>query len=467
MAQIGPGVLQWRVMGFVITPSATALAVASAISLVVMVLGWQRHASPGGKAFGALMTAVVWWTLFAALEAAAVDTGLKILISKIEYVGTVCTAPLFLMFALRNRAGERHLRTVQIGPLWIVPFATLIAVATNDWHRLFWTGFTPSPVAGSNLLMYAHGPLFYVQTAYAFALTLVGTYLLVRSVFGAQRVFRLQTAVLLAAAMAPWVGVAVYLTPLNPWPGLDLIPLSFTATGVLLLLALWRFRLLDLAPVALRQLFAGMTDGLLVLDAQDRVVDINPAARQLFGVEDEPAGRSAHTLAGWDRMIPAQWGTGEERIETRFPGEPARYLDLRVTTIPGSEGAVAGRLVVIRDVTARREVEFEREHLIGELQRALADIRTLRGLLPICAGCKKIRDDRGYWQGLEQYLSEHAEVQFSHGLCPDCLRKYYSAADGGPADPSSAGGSPVAGPGEGGVSDGSGPDAVGGPGGRR
>ncbi|MCX7029871.1 MAG: hypothetical protein NTU62_07085, partial [Spirochaetes bacterium] len=82
-----------------ITPSATAQAVASAISLVVMALAWHRHASPGGKAFGVLMAAVVWWTLFAALEAAAVDTTLKILISKIEYVGTVCTAPLFLLFA--------------------------------------------------------------------------------------------------------------------------------------------------------------------------------------------------------------------------------------------------------------------------------------------------------------------------------------------------------------------------------
>ena len=420
-------------MGFVVTPFATALAAASAVSLVVMLLGLPRRASPGGTAFVALMAAVVWWTLFAAFEAAAVSPDLKITISKIEYAGTVCTAPLFLLFALRRRAGDRRLRAVLVGPLAIVPSATLVAVATNDWHRLFWTGFTASPVAGSNLLVYGHGPLFYVQTAYAFALTLTGTVLLVRSAFGAQRVFRLQASVLLAAALAPWVGVAVYLTPLNPWPGLDLIPLSFTATGVLLLLALWKFRLLDLAPVALRQLFAGMTDGLMVLDAQDRVVDINPAARQLFDAEENPVGRSARSLAGWRQMMPAQWGPGEERIETRLPGEPARYLDMRVTTIGGREGGVAGRLVLIRDITARREVELERERLIGELRKALADIHILRGLLPICAGCKKIRDDRGYWQGLEQYLSEHAEVQFSHGLCPDCLTRYYpdGAADGG------------------------------------
>jgi PAS domain-containing protein len=430
-------------MGFVITPSATAQAIASVITLVVMAIAWHRSTSPGGRAFGALMAAVVWWTLFAALEAAAIDPALKIAISKVEYFGTVCTAPLFLLFSLTSRAGERRLKTVPFVAMWVVPFATLVAVFTNDAHRLFWTGFTPSPVEGSNLLVYGHGPLYYVLTVYAFALTLAGTILLVRSALGAQRVFRLQAAVLLAAAVAPWAGVAVYLTPLNPWPGLDLIPLSFAATGVLLLLALWRFRLLDLAPVALRQLFAGMTDGLVVLDAQDRVVDTNPAARQLFGVEGSPVGFPARSLAGWRQMMPAQWGGGEERIETRLPGEPARYLDLRVTTIAGHDGAVAGRLVVIQDVTARREVELERERLIGELQKALADIRTLRGLLPICAGCKKIRDDQGYWQGLEQYLSEHAEVQFSHGLCPDCLGKYYpSPEDGEPDDDDASGEGP-------------------------
>jgi PAS domain-containing protein len=418
-------------MDFLVTPFATAQAVASAISLVVMVMAWRRHASPGGKAFGALMAAVVWWTLFAALEAAAVPASLKILISKLEYAGTVCTAPLFLLFAVRGRAGERRLNAALLGPMWIVPLATLVAVFTNDWHRLFWIGFTPSPVAHSNLLVYVHGPLFYVQTAYSFALTFAGTVLLVRSAFGTQRVFRLQAVVLLGAALAPWVGVLVYLTPLNPWPGLDLIPLSFAATGVLLLVALWRFRLLDLAPVALRQLFAGMTDGLVVLDERDRVVDINPAARQIFDVEASPVGMPARMLAGWERMIPAQWGTGEERIETRSPGDPVRYLDLRVTPILGRDGCLAGRIVVIRDISARHEVELERERLIGELKKALADIRTLRGLLPICAGCKKIRDDKGYWRGLEQYLSEHADVHFSHGLCPDCLSKYNPPAGGG------------------------------------
>jgi len=106
-------------------------------------------------------------------------------------------------------------------------------------------------------------------------------------------------------------------------------------------------------------------------------------------------------------------------MELELPGASLRHCDMRVSPLVDRRGNPAGRLLLIRDVTERRKVELERERLIGELQDALADIRTLRGLLPICASCKKIRDDEGYWRNLEQYVTADSEAQFSHGLCPD------------------------------------------------
>ncbi len=73
----------------------------------------------------------------------------------------------------------------------------------------------------------------------------------------------------------------------------------------------------------------------------------------------------------------------------------------------------------------RKKNEAEREMLIRDLKDALAEVKRLSGLLPICASCKKIRDDKGYWQQIERYMSEHAAVRFSHGICPDCARKLY------------------------------------------
>ncbi len=80
---------------------------------------------------------------------------------------------------------------------------------------------------------------------------------------------------------------------------------------------------------------------------------------------------------------------------------------------------------IIHDVTERKKMEKERDNLINELQMALKEIKTLRGILPICSACKKIRDDQGYWNRLEAYLYKHSEATFSHGLCPDCARKLY------------------------------------------
>lgn len=84
------------------------------------------------------------------------------------------------------------------------------------------------------------------------------------------------------------------------------------------------------------------------------------------------------------------------------------------------------------DITARKVVEAEREQLIAELKDALANIKTLQGLIPICAYCKKIRNDEGYWQQLDVYVKQHADVSFTHGSCPECFEKVMKEFHGSP-----------------------------------
>jgi nitrate/nitrite-specific signal transduction histidine kinase len=78
-----------------------------------------------------------------------------------------------------------------------------------------------------------------------------------------------------------------------------------------------------------------------------------------------------------------------------------------------------------QEITERKRVEAEREKLIRELQEALAKVKTLSGFIPICASCKKIRDDKGYWEQVEVYIRNHSEAEFSHGICPECFKKLY------------------------------------------
>ena len=115
-------------------------------------------------------------------------------------------------------------------------------------------------------------------------------------------------------------------------------------------------------------------------------------------------------------------GTRTETTIT-FLGE-THHFDLTVEPLRNAFGVVIGVTCAAANVTALKQVAAEKERLIGELQEALARVKLLSGLLPICAGCKMIRDEHGAWQQMEMYIRAHSEANFSHGLCPDCSEQF-------------------------------------------
>jgi CheY-like chemotaxis protein len=134
-----------------------------------------------------------------------------------------------------------------------------------------------------------------------------------------------------------------------------------------------------------------------------------------------------HNLA---RLVPAvrrELGDAETRCQRRIAAEALKtayeVLEMKVTERTAELSRMNEALK--REIEQRARAEREREGLIGELQDALAKVKTLSGLLPICAGCKKIRDDSGYWNQIEDYIRRHSDVDFTHGLCPECAKKLY------------------------------------------
>jgi len=99
------------------------------------------------------------------------------------------------------------------------------------------------------------------------------------------------------------------------------------------------------------------------------------------------------------------------------------WVNLTATTIRDGEGNVLYAMGMVDDISKRKVAEQEKELLISQLQDALANIKTLKGLIPICAWCKKIRDDKGYWKKVETYIEEHSDASFTAGICPKCLHK--------------------------------------------
>ena len=111
-------------------------------------------------------------------------------------------------------------------------------------------------------------------------------------------------------------------------------------------------------------------------------------------------------------------------LEYRFKHKDGSWLALESTGSNQLDNELIGAIVInSRDVTERKACQDEREHLIFQLKDALAKIKTLTGLLPVCAWCRKIRDDDGYWKKVEDYIKEHTDASFTHGICPKCLKK--------------------------------------------
>ncbi len=190
----------------------------------------------------------------------------------------------------------------------------------------------------------------------------------------------------------------------------------------------------------LRDITSSLAEGLYVLNDKGEVTFMNPEAEFLLGwTEAELMGRNVHDMVhnhpSDGSVLPLAECPMHSVIMTgeRYVSRDQVFIRKDGTTFPVSvhssplreNGKVVASVTTFRDITERKRIEQERERLIAELQKALAEIRTLRGILPICSSCKKIRDDKGAWHQMEAYIHEHTNVEFSHGLCKECAQKIY------------------------------------------
>lgn len=118
-------------------------------------------------------------------------------------------------------------------------------------------------------------------------------------------------------------------------------------------------------------------------------------------------------------------GTQIYEFEVKNKSDRIRNVIFHKATFYDSNGEASGLIGAVLDITARKEAEDEREKSISELKVALDKVKVLSGFLPICASCKKIRDDKGYWNQIEEYIRKHSEAEFSHSIYPECVEKLY------------------------------------------
>ena len=175
----------------------------------------------------------------------------------------------------------------------------------------------------------------------------------------------------------------------------------------------------------LKTLSVAMKD---VFSYDARLIDIYKQQGAVAVLRTEQTGEG-RTVTGHARDILKTFSAEEQKLlDARDAAEQADYHNAERLLIVGSVLA-AGLLVLAnfmasREMARRRRMEIEREKLIAELQQTLAEVKTLSGLIPICAWCKSVRNDQGYWQTVEQYVHSHSDASFSHSICPSCREKF-------------------------------------------
>ncbi len=190
-----------------------------------------------------------------------------------------------------------------------------------------------------------------------------------------------------------------------------------------------------------------MSDVVWVVDLEGRFTYVSPSVLQLRGYRpDEIVGQmfeealvpeEGQQIRALFPEVLAQFRASRSAQVRRFVTQPCRDgsnipSEILTNGIYDEEGHLVAVLGVTRDISERHRLEQELRHAKQQAERALAEVRTLSGLIPICSSCRKVRGDQGYWERVEDYIASHTAARFSHGMCPTCLVRYFPECAGDP-----------------------------------
>ena len=344
------------------TPYTVALVLTAGATAALAYLVWRRRATPGGGPVAGLLLAAAEWSLGYALEMAAADIPSKMVWANLQYLGITAIAPLWLLFALAYTG--RRLCVSRLGQvcLGLVPAITACLVWLEGDLGLMRTAAHLDTSSGFAVLVVEFGPWFWVNVAYSYALLGAGMLLLVPVVLRSPYLYRWQAGTVLLGLVAPWLGNAFYVFGFGPWPNLDLTLFGFIATGVAVSWGLFRYRFLDMVPVARDTVVEDMVDGVVAVGPHGLVADVNPAALAALGSRaDAVIGRPASEVLGGLSAdlgpLVDEPGTAVEVTGSR-DGE-RRHYEVRVSAIRHRGSQRDGRLITIHDISDRKRAEEE------------------------------------------------------------------------------------------------------------
>ena len=395
-------------------------------ALLAGALAWRaarlRHV-PGSREFAWAMLSVAVWTFGYGMETVAASLPAKLFWLRFENLGIVTMHPCWLLFALRYAGHQRWITARLVALLAVIPALTLGLLYSGLGSELHYAWVRPFSSSGGPLVV-GRGPWYFAHVAFAYTLMVVGTLVVVRAFRRAEVPLTGQARLLVAGVSVPLAVNLYYM--LSAWRPdwalpLDLTPLAFGTLGLFFGVGAFRLRLFDVVPVARGAVLEGLSDALLVLDGEQRLVDLNRAAATFLEREPrEVVGRPAReVLAAWPELAAcvARAEAGFDELE--LAGPDARWLAVQRTLLQDRRGRPAGWAVTVRDVSVRHRNE-ERLQDLEERWRIL--LQSLPDAILICDREGRIlsvndQAERLFGYARQELLGREVEV-----LVPEALR---------------------------------------------
>lgn len=348
--------------------------VSGGITGALAVHAWRHRQVQGATTFAGLMWLVTAWNAGATLSNLSPSSASALFWFKAYFSCLVAVPVAWLTFALQYAGRRKWLVPPRLTWLAGLPAVTLLLTWTDLIAGLFWRDIEFAKEGALLVPDWTFGPWFWVHTTYSYALVLLGIVLLAQMALRALRLYRQQSVALLVGALAPFL---TNVPATFGWTKLPLMPIGFTISGLTFAWAIFRYQLLDLVPVARDVLVDRMSDGMIVLDAQNRIVDLNPAMQKIAGLDaGQAVGRSVtevlrHRRDLVERFLDASQAQAELAQER---GGEVRHYDLRVSPLSDRGGRLTGRLVVLRDISDHKRAEEALRQYTHELEVSNAEL---------------------------------------------------------------------------------------------
>ncbi len=340
---------------------ASLFFLSAAISLRLLFVFW-KHRDAGDWARPLLLIALssVIWASAQGMELLAPTLSGKLFWGPLQYFGIVGLAPAWFVLAIGRTNNRSKLTGRVYAGLMVVPLITLSLIFTNKWHGLIWSSVTLNTDFMFPVLDITYGSWFMLQTLYTIVLQLIGVWALVGSYGRHSKIYRQQNYLLLTAMLVPFSTVIFRVIGVSFFQNVDVAPLLLAVSVGLLAVFTLTFGLFDIAPIARMMVLNNLNVGVVIINNQNLIVELNSIARTILGMPDvDFAGQNAEKLhkylVGFDPVYTNDVVVHQE-IKTERDGD-VYYYDVAVSVMDDDTGEAHGHIIILTDITKRRQAE--------------------------------------------------------------------------------------------------------------